>query len=88
MRVQNVTVSFRVPESLVSKLQKAARRQNITFSKYVRNLLEANLNGKDKREVSCYDLTAHLIGKSSGPKDLSTNRKYMRAFGKSRIAGK
>lgn len=73
------TVSFKLPEELDDLLGELARRGRTTKSELVRNGLQALAKGK-RRSVTA--AAGKLVGSLQGPKDLSTNAKYMRGFGK------
>ncbi len=73
------TVSFKLPEELDDLLGELARRGRTTKSELVRKGLEALARGK-RRSVTA--AAGKLVGSLQGPKDLSTNAKYMRGFGK------
>ncbi len=73
------TVSFKLPEELDELLGELARRGRTTKSELVRKGLEALAKGK-RRSVTA--AAGKLVGSLEGPKDLSTNPKYMRGFGK------
>ena len=77
------TLAFRVPASLDRALAARAKRQNRTKSAIVRQALEELLYGTGKKgEPTFFDLAGHLSGKFSGPRNLSTNEKYMKDFGR------
>jgi len=73
------TVSFKLPAELDELLGELARRRGATKSELVRKGLEAFAAGT-RRSVTA--AAGKLVGSLQGPKDLSTNRKYMRGFGK------
>lgn len=74
------TISLKLPPELEARLTRAARAKGVSKSRLIREALEAHLaNGK--RRQSCLDLAGDLVGSLSGPKDLSTNPKYMKGFG-------
>lgn len=79
------TLSLKVPLATKARLRKAARDRQTTASALLREAVDLVLarnvtNGK----VSLYELNRDLFeGKRSrGPRDLSTNPKYMKDFGK------
>jgi len=77
-------ITVRVPESLTSRLRSRSRAKGATESELVREALESYL-GKTKEGSSAYDLAeaAGIIGTARKlPKDLSTNPRYMKGFGK------
>ncbi|MGI8906854.1 MAG: ribbon-helix-helix protein, CopG family [Candidatus Sumerlaeaceae bacterium] len=82
MRETNVkTISLRLPDELAVALEAAARRRRVSTSAFVRNAVQHSLNDQSER-ISCFDLSADLVGGSSGPADLSTNSQYMLNFAK------
>jgi predicted DNA-binding protein len=84
MSSQRITI--RISESLVKRLKKHAGMRRRSESALVREALESYL-GEASGSNSAYDLAkeAGLIGCVGGkPSDLSTNRKHLEGFGKSR----
>jgi metal-responsive CopG/Arc/MetJ family transcriptional regulator len=84
MATQRFTV--RVPEDLGSKLRRTSRDKGRTPSDLIRLAVENYLREEPVRG-SAYEAAraAGLIGcVSRGPKDLSTNRRHLEGFGKSR----
>ncbi len=77
------TVSLKLPRSLDAKLTTVARRRRASKSAVVRDALEAFFASDGRlRGVSVLDLAGDLAGCVEGPRDLSTNKKYMRGFGR------
>jgi predicted DNA-binding protein len=77
-------ISVRVPDSLVRRLKKRSALKGSPESEVVREALEAFLSPAGS-ERSAYEVAEELglIGcVRKAPKDLSTNRKYLRGFGK------
>jgi predicted transcriptional regulator len=84
MSSQRITI--RISESLVKRLKKHAGMRRRSESALVREALESYL-GELSTPSSAYDLAreAGLIGGVAGePSDLSTSRKHLEGFGKSR----
>jgi metal-responsive CopG/Arc/MetJ family transcriptional regulator len=77
------TISLKLPEQLLVKLEHAAMQQGLSKSEVVRAALERVLNGrhKAKQPPSALDLAGDIVGSCKGPGDLSTNPKYMEGFG-------
>jgi hypothetical protein len=77
------TISFKVPDKLHVKLERAARRLARCKSDIVRGALEQFLNGDHAagRADSALELAGDLVGCVEGPGDLSTKPKYMEEFG-------
>jgi predicted DNA-binding protein len=82
MRMQ--TISLRLPEQLLARVDAAARARGITKSSLVRESLERALREeRSTRAVSCYDLAGDLAGTVKGlPEDVALNPQYMEAFGR------
>ena len=78
-----ITVSHKLPKSLLDRLKAEARRRRTARAVIVREALEAHLrNGDPVRRPTVYDLTKDLCGKfSGGPRDLSYNKKHLEGFG-------
>ena len=79
-------ITIRISESLVERLKKHAGIRRRSESALVREALESYL-GEASTPGSAYHLAseAGLIGcVRRGPSDLSTNRKYLEGFGKTR----
>lgn len=78
------TLSLKIPEQLERRIEHEVARRRIAKSVLVREALEKHLAGASAKgkKASFLDLAGDLIGKYSGPGDLSTNTKYMKDFGK------
>jgi predicted DNA-binding protein len=77
-------ISVRVPRGIAQRLKERSRATGARESEVVREALEKFLAKSDQ---TAYDLArkAGLIGCISGaPKDLSTNKRYFKDFGKSK----
>ena len=74
---------MKLPDDLLSELERQAKARRITKSVLVRESLEAALRRKPGRSAaSCYDMARDLAGSLKGlPRDLAHNPKYMRGFG-------
>lgn len=78
------TISLKLPESLLARLECEAKARHVTKSQLVRESLERALEkpagaGAD----SCYDLARDLAGVIKGlPRDLATDPRHMKDFGK------
>ena len=77
------TISLKLPETLLARLEKESRQRRVNKSALVRAALEKELAAPSAGgEASCFDLARDLAGSLKGlPKDLSTNPKYMKGFG-------
>ena len=76
-------ITIRIDESLRNRLDSVAEATGKTESEIVRDALEQYIN-HNQSETTCYDVfkKAGVIGcVKGGPKDLSTNPKYMEGFG-------
>ncbi|HXX69877.1 MAG TPA: CopG family transcriptional regulator [Polyangiaceae bacterium] len=80
------TVSIRLPECLDCRLTTLAKRWKTSRSTVLREALEELIARSPKFTVG--ELAADLIGSVEGPRDLSTNPKYMEGFGQSNRRGK
>jgi Arc/MetJ-type ribon-helix-helix transcriptional regulator len=77
------TISLKLPAPLANWLAKRANELGRSRSDLVRQALEEQRQRKNsKGEKSCAELMAEFSGFFQGPRDLSTNPKYMRDFGK------
>ena len=79
-------ISVRVPRGIARRLKERSRATGTGQSEVVRQALEKYLP-ESRAEQTAYDLAEKvgLIGCISGaPKDLSTNRKYFKGFGKAK----
>jgi hypothetical protein len=77
------TISLKLTERLLGKLEQQARERGQGKSAVVRAALEQYLSGAQAtpRPLSALDLAGDLVGCAEGPGDLSTNPKYMEGFG-------
>ncbi|HWE53612.1 MAG TPA: CopG family transcriptional regulator [Bryobacteraceae bacterium] len=78
------TISLKLPDDLLTELEREARARRVTKSALVRESLEAALRQPPGRAAaSCYDLARDLAGTLKKlPRDLAHNPKYMEGFGK------
>jgi hypothetical protein len=76
------TISLKLPQDLLTQLEKEAKARGITKSLLVRDSLEKALRHAAPGAASCYELAQDLAGAVAGlPKDLAVNPKYMDGFG-------
>lgn len=77
------TISLKLPEDLLTELEREAKARGVSKSQLIRASLEEALRIKrSSRKVSCYDLAHDLAGAVKGlPEDLAVNPKYMDGFG-------
>ena len=79
-------ITVRVPEALTARLRNRSKAQGATESELIREAIESYL-GRSGKARSAYDVAAdvEIIGaEKQAPKDLSTNRRHFKGFGKSR----
>jgi len=79
------TLSIKVPRAAKLRLQAVAKTRKVRPSVLLREALDLVLaSQKTAGSLSCYDLCHDLFEQleSDGPKDLSTNKKYLEDFGK------
>ncbi len=78
------SLSVKLPPVLEAKLRVVARERHMSKSDVVRAALEAYFARDGKpRKLSFLELAGDLVGcLKGGPRDLSTNPKYMRGFGR------
>ena len=79
-------ISVRVPGGIARRLKERSRATGTRESQVVREALEHYLS-ENRKEETAYDLLlrAGLIGcVRDAPKDLSTNKRYFKGFGKSK----
>src|SRR5688572_13329144 len=71
------TISLKLPERLLERLEKECRARRTTKSALVRECLEKTLDARaSDGAASCYDLARDLAGSVKGlPRDLATNPK-------------
>ena len=74
------TVSVKLPEALAQWLLRRSKALRRTQSQLVREILEREQNGNGGSK-SCGALLRDLGGFFDGPRDLSTNRKYLEDLG-------
>ena len=76
------TLSLKLPESLLVKLNSAAKERGESRSALVREAIETFMAGdKNVQKSSSLDLAKDLVGCVKGPVDLSFNKKHMRGYG-------
>jgi len=77
------TISLKLPAPLANWLAKRANELGRSRSDLVRQALEEQRQGKNSRgKNSCAELMSEFGGFFRGPRDLSSNPKYMRDLGK------
>ena len=77
------TISLKLPDPLLARLNSAAKQSKRSKSEYVRHCLENALeNPQARNKGSCFDMAADLCGIVEGPGDLSFNKKHLAGFGR------
>jgi len=77
------TVSLKLPDDLHAKLARASKDRGAAKSEIIREALESYLaSPRNGAKLSCLDLAGDLVGSINGPRDLATNPKYMRGYGR------
>lgn len=79
-------ISVRVPDKVARRLKERSRMTGTGESAVVREALEEYLS-KNPEQQTAYDIAreAGLIGCAQGaPKDLSTNKRHFKGFGKTK----
>ena len=73
------TVSLKLPELLLREVEQEAATRGVAKSALIRDCIERILRNtkKPKRAESCLDLMGDWVGSFRGPRDLSTNRRYL-----------
>lgn len=77
-------ITVRIPEVLTARLRNRSRAKGSTESDLVREALE-NYLGNEPGERTAYELAkeAGIVGSvRNAPRDLSTNPRYMKGFGR------
>ncbi len=74
------TISLKLPDTVDARLEAEAKRRRTTKSALIRNAVEQAF-AKKKDFISCADLAGDLVGSLRGPRDASTNKKYLEDFG-------
>lgn len=76
------TITCKLSPELDARLTATARARRTTKSTVVREILAAQLSRRPaKARLRTYDLVKHLVGRLSGPRDLSHNPDRMDGFG-------
>ena len=76
------TMSLKLPDRLLTRLNCAAKRSKRSKSELVRQCLEDSLESRQSgSKGSCFDLAADLCGIAEGPADLSYNKNRLAGFG-------
>ena len=77
------TLSLKVPEALFEKLTAAAGKRGASRSAVVREAIQLFVRGGNHGSgASCLDLARDLAGCAKGPRNLSSDKKHMRGYGR------
>jgi predicted DNA-binding protein len=77
------TISLKLPEPMAERLAAEARVRQKPKSALVREFIERGLSGDEAdRKPSFYALAKDKARRFRGPRDLSTNPKYMEGYGR------
>jgi hypothetical protein len=72
------TISLKLTDPLLREVEAEARRRGLSKSALIRDSLEATLRRqRAKKTVTCLELMGDMVGSFHGPRDLSTNRRYL-----------
>ncbi len=76
------TITCKIPPQLAARLSAMSRARRTTKSLIIREILERQLTGRTARhELRAYDLVNHLVGRLSGPRDLSHHPRHLEDLG-------
>ncbi|MGO9021091.1 MAG: YlcI/YnfO family protein [Syntrophobacteraceae bacterium] len=76
------TISIKLPDDLLAKIQYAAKKRGETRSAFIRESVEESLSKKKNQSIgSCLDYARDLAGCMQGPPDLSTNSAHLDHYG-------
>ncbi len=76
------TITCKVSPELDARLTATSRARRTTKSVVVREILETQLSRREARtQLRAYDVVKHLVGKLSGPRDLSHRSRHLDDFG-------
>lgn len=77
------TLTVKLPPPLEARLDALVRRRKQRKSALVREAIERLVDEpKERRAGSVLDLLKDMEGAGDGPKDLSSNRKHLRGYGR------
>lgn len=73
------TISLKLPDALLREITREADARRVGKSAIIRDCLERALQRgkKSATSVTCLDLMGDAVGSFRGPRDLSTNRRYL-----------
>jgi Arc/MetJ-type ribon-helix-helix transcriptional regulator len=77
------TITLKLPKALAERLRSAVNRRGTTQSAVLREAITAHLeDDRRARRGSCLELAEDLAGSISGPRDLSSNPRHMKGYGR------
>jgi len=77
------TLTLKVPDIIKEKLTAYSKSRGVSRSEIVRNALFEYFDRDDIDKQGAFsDLAKDLAGSIKGPKDLSTNKKYLKDYGR------
>lgn len=77
------TLTVKLPEALAAKLEALVKKRGQKRSEVVREAIARAVDEQSGGEPSLYDLVKDLKGAAGkGPKDLASNPKHMRGYGR------
>ncbi len=79
-----VTKTFKLPRKLARELSNSAKARGVSESELIRKSLESTLSQPPDEGIDMAEAMRDFIGSVRGPRDLSTNRKHMKGYGRSR----
>lgn len=73
------TISLKLPGTLLREIEQEAATRGVPKSAIIRDCIEGMLHKGRRRKTppSCLQLMGDLVGSFRGPRDLSTNRRYL-----------
>jgi Ribbon-helix-helix protein, copG family len=80
-----ITLTFKVPPALEQEIKQASHREKVSRSELVRRAVAVYVARTPKQDVfvSALEQAGDLVGCfEGGPKDLASNPKHMKGFGK------
>lgn len=76
------TITCKVSPELDARLTAASRARRTTKSVVVREILDAQLGRRSaRRQLRAYDVVKHVVGRLTGPRDLSWRLGHLDDFG-------
>lgn len=79
-----VTKTFKLPRKLAQEVADSAKARGVSESEFIRKSLESALSREADDGIDMAVALRDFIGSVRGPRDLSTNRKHMKGYGRSR----